>query len=69
MFPLQEHGCVAKQWTASVQQHKHFKKEEMKKAELWTRGDFVRKQGWSTMPGEKISDNADANKCADIIAG
>jgi hypothetical protein len=41
---------------------------EMKKADSWTRGDFVAKQGWATMPGSKEADSDVAEGCAEKIA-
>lgn len=41
---------------------------EMKKADTWTRGDFVAKQGWATMPGSKEADSDVAEGCAEKIA-
>ena len=37
--------------------------------EFWGkgRGDYVEKQGWATMPGEKKSDSKVADKCADML--
>lgn len=40
---------------------------EIKKAESWTRGDFVAKQGWATMPGSKEADSDVAEGCAEKI--
>lgn len=40
----------------------------MKKADSWTRGDFVSKQGWATMPGSKEADTNVAEGCAEKIA-
>ena len=44
------------------------KLEEMKKMETYQRGDYVKKQGWSTMPGEKDSHYAVSEKCADLLS-
>ena len=44
------------------------KLKEMKKMETYNRGDYVKKQGWSTMPGEKDSDYAVSEKCADLLS-
>ena len=38
--------------------------KELKKLDTWTRGEFVQKQGWATMPGEKEPDSEVANECA-----
>jgi len=38
--------------------------KELKKLDSWKRGDFVEKQGWATIPGEKEPDSEVANECA-----
>ncbi len=38
--------------------------KELKKLDSWKRGDFVEKQGWATIPGEKEPDSKVANECA-----
>ena len=41
--------------------------KEMKKLESWganNRSDYVQKQGWATMPGEKEPDGRVADECA-----
>ena len=40
----------------------------IKKADSWTRGDYVSKQGWATMPGSKEADTDVAEACAEKIA-
>ena len=40
-----------------------FKKEKS----FWKRNDYVEKQGWATMPGEKKPDSTVAKKCAEMI--
>jgi hypothetical protein len=37
---------------------------ELKKLDEWQRADYVKKQGWATMPGEKESDYNVAQECA-----
>ena len=44
------------------QKLKGFKKEES-----WKRDDYVEKQGWATMPGEKKPDSKVAEKCAALL--
>ena len=44
------------------------KLKEMKKMETYQRGDYVKKQGWSTMPGEKDPDYAVSRECADLLS-
>ena len=41
--------------------------KEMKAKSSWTRGSYVGKQGWATMPGEKKPDSEVAEKCAEKI--
>ena len=41
--------------------------KELKKLESWganNRSDYVQKQGWATMPGEKEADSGLADECA-----
>jgi hypothetical protein len=41
--------------------------KELKKLESWganNRSDYVQKQGWATMPGEKQADSGLADECA-----
>jgi hypothetical protein len=38
--------------------------KEMKAEDSWKRGEFVQKQGWATMPGEKAPDSVVADECA-----
>ncbi len=40
------------------------KLKELKEASSWERGDYVKKQGWATMPGEKEPDSKVADECA-----
>ena len=44
------------------------KLKEMKKIETYQRGDYVKKQGWATMPGEKDSNYAVSSECADLLS-
>ncbi len=41
--------------------------KELKKTDSWMRRDYVKKQGWATMPGEKEADSKVAEKCADLL--
>jgi hypothetical protein len=36
---------------------------------VWERPDYVKKQGWATMPGEKTPDNNVADACAKLLMG
>lgn len=35
----------------------------------WDRPDYVKKQGWATMPGEKTPDSDVATECAKLLIG
>jgi len=39
----------------------------LKKIDSWSRGEFVVKQGWATMPGAKEADSSVARGCANKI--
>ena len=45
------------------------KLEELKEISSWKRKDYVEKQGWATMPGEKEADYKVASRCAELIVG
>jgi hypothetical protein len=38
--------------------------EELKELDSWKRSEYVEKQGWATMPGEKEADSKVARECA-----
>jgi hypothetical protein len=38
--------------------------KELKEMDYWKRGEYVQKQGWATMPGEKEADSTVAAECA-----
>jgi hypothetical protein len=38
--------------------------KELKKMDYWKRSEFVKTQGWATMPGEKEPDRNVADECA-----
>jgi uridylate kinase len=40
------------------------KLKELKEISSYQRGDYVKKQGWATMPGEKEPDSKIADECA-----
>ena len=40
----------------------------LKETSAWERDDYVEKQGWATMPGEKEADSKVAGKCAELLA-
>ncbi len=43
------------------------KLKELKETNSWQRDDYVEKQGWATMPGEKEADSKVAKKCAELL--
>ncbi len=43
------------------------KLQKLKDTTSWQRGDYVVKQGWATMPGEKEADNQVAVKCSVLL--
>ena len=43
------------------------KLKKLKEANPWERDDYVEKQGWATMPGEKEADINVAEKCAELL--
>ena len=46
---------------------KDLKLKELIKESSWTRGDYVIKQGWSTMAGEEELERGVADKCAELL--
>ena len=44
------------------------KLKKLKEISSWERDDYVEKQGWATMPGEKEADSKVAGKCAELLA-
>jgi hypothetical protein len=43
------------------------KLKEVKGTDTWQRGDYVKKQGWATMPGEKEADGKVADECVKLL--
>jgi len=41
----------------------------LKALSVYDRSDYVKKQGWATMPGEKQPDDEVADSCAPVIGG
>ncbi len=39
----------------------------LKKEDSWKRDDYVEKQGWATMPGEKKPDSKVAEQCVTLL--
>ena len=46
---------------------KEQKLDELKKASFYARDDYVKAQGWATMPGEAKPDSQVANACAKLL--
>ena len=53
--------CVA-QFQQDPNKEKRLK--ELKKLDSWKRGDYVKKQGWATIPSEKEPDSKVVDECA-----
>jgi hypothetical protein len=43
------------------------KLNELKETSSWSRGEYVQKQGWATMPGEEEPDRKVADACAKLL--
>ena len=43
------------------------KLQGLKETSTWEQADFVKKQGWATMPGEQEPDNKVAGECAKLL--
>jgi hypothetical protein len=43
------------------------KLKEFKAVNSWEQGDYVKKQGWATMPGEQEPDGKVADACAKLL--
>ena len=41
--------------------------KELKGKSSWNRGDYLKNQGWATMPGEEEPDHGVAEKCAELL--
>jgi hypothetical protein len=69
---MAENAVVARLAPICVEQFKQDsekdeKLKDLKKEDSWNRDDYVEKQGWATMPGEKKPDSKVAEKCADLV--
>ena len=69
---LAQNAVVARLATICVEQFKQDSEKDQKLKKLketssWERNDYVGKQGWATMPGEKESDSTVAGKCAELL--
>ena len=70
---LAQKAIVARLAPICVEQYnqdseKDQKLKELKEESSWKKSDYVEKQGWATMPGEKEADSKVAKKCADLLA-
>ena len=43
------------------------KLKEVKDTETWQRGEYIKKQGWATMPGEQEPDRKVAVECVKLL--
>ena len=43
------------------------KLKELKETAYYQRGDYVKKQGWATMPGEEEPDSRVCEECAKLL--
>ena len=69
---MAENAVVARLAPICVEQFKQDsekdqKLKDLKKEDSWNRNDYVEKQGWATMPGEKNPDSKVAKKCAELL--
>jgi hypothetical protein len=46
---------------------KELELRELKEAGTWQGGDYVKKQGWATMPGEADPGSRVADECAKLL--
>ena len=46
---------------------KDSKLKKLKEIDSWKRGEYVRKQGWATMPFEKDPDSRVSDRCSELI--
>ncbi len=69
---MAENAVVARLAPICVEQFKQDsekdqKLKDLKKEDSWNKDDYVRNQGWATMPGEKDPDSTVSTKCAEMI--
>ena len=69
---LAQNAVVARLAPICVEQfnqdsEKDQKLKKLKEISSWERDDYVEKQGWATMPGEKDADSKVAGKCAESL--
>ena len=46
---------------------KVLKLKELNDTSTWSRGEYVQKQGWATMPGEEAPDSKVADECVKLL--
>ena len=68
-----ENAVVDRLALICVEQHdqdpeKDQKLKKMMDMDEWDRGDYVAKQGWATIAGEKDPDSAVSRKCAELLS-
>ena len=56
--------CVAK---AQQDPKKAERLNELKETSSWQRGEYVKKQGWATLPGDEQPDGKIADECARLL--
>ncbi len=69
---MAENAVVARLAPICVEQFKQDPEKDqklktMKEIDSWNRRNYVRNQGWATMPGEKDPDSTVSTKCAEMI--
>lgn len=67
-----EHAVVTRLAPICVMQFREDPKREeklqgLRNAESWDRGEYVMKQGWATMPGERTPDAQVADQCVQLL--
>ena len=69
---LAQNAVVARLAPICVEQfnqdsEKDQKLKKLKETDSWKRRDYVEKQGWATMPGEKEADSTVAAECVELL--
>jgi len=54
-------------YQASQDPGKDLKLKELIEESAWTRDDYVKKQGWSTIAGKEEPESGVADKCAELL--
>jgi hypothetical protein len=57
--------CVVR---SALDPQRDVKLKALKDVSTWERGDYIKKQGWATMQGEKEPDGRVADECAKLLA-